>query len=83
MRQATATPMQGFVTGSDCHSRKDRERQLSFFPPHLLVYSNMHRVLSFFFPWAKSFVLEFYFISEFMQETPIGFLDREDLLENG
>ena len=33
MRQATATPMQGFVTGSDCHSRKDRETQLSFFSP--------------------------------------------------
>ena len=75
--------MQGFVTGSDCHSRKDRETQLSFFSPICLFIQICIEYFLFFSPWAKSFVFEFYFISEFMQETPVGFLDREDLLENG
>lgn len=75
--------MQGFVTGSDCHGRKDGERQLSFFPPICFFIQICIEYFLFFFPWAKPFVFEFYFISEFMQETPIGFLDWEELLEKG
>ena len=70
------------MTRSDSHRRKDGGRQLSFFP-HLLVYSNMHLVLSFFFPLGKIFLFRIFTLYGSMQETPVRFLAWEDLLEKG
>lgn len=75
-------PMQGFVTESDCHSRKDREGNSPFLPIRLFIQICIEYFL-FFSPLGKIlFFSNFHFILEY-EETPIQFLAQEDLLEKG